>query len=100
IRDLIVTGVQTCALPILRLVWEERATAESNSQLFYNSYNGAIWGTESQVVSSSMPDAHPSIMQDRNGTIWLFWARLQGPVNQEAWAIYSKFSTNNGSTWS
>ncbi|TMI34939.1 hypothetical protein E6H27_00595 [Candidatus Bathyarchaeota archaeon] len=85
---------------ILRLVWEERATAESNSQLFYNSYNGAIWGTESQVVSSSMPDAHPSIMQDRNGTIWLFWARLQGPVNQEAWAIYSKFSTNNGSTWS
>jgi hypothetical protein len=85
---------------VLRLVWEEHATVDGNTQLFYNSYNGASWGTESQVVSSASPDARPSIMQDRNGTIWLFWARYQGPVNQEVWNIWGKFSTNNGSTWS
>jgi len=85
---------------VLRVVWEEHATVGANTQLFYNSYNGVAWGPESQVVSSAMPDAHPSIMQDRNGTIWLFWQRYQGPVNQEVWVILGQYSINNGSAWS
>lgn len=85
---------------VLRLVWEEHATVAAATQLFYKTYTGTGWGTESQIVVSTVPDAHPSIMQDRNGTIWLFWQRYQGPTNQEVQVIWGKYSTNNGLTWS
>jgi hypothetical protein len=70
-------------------------------QNFSTVYNGTTWSLQSQITSSSVNDNHPAIMQDRNGTIWLFWTREvsigTGLFDDQ---IFSKFSIDNGVTWS
>ncbi len=87
---------------IVRVAWSKGA-AGSNYQLFYETYNGTSnsWSTASQVVSSSSTDEHPSLIQDRNGTLWLFWARLIVVSTLiQYYVLYGKYSYDLGKTWS
>jgi hypothetical protein len=66
-------------------------------QVFYQTYNG-VWSSSSQIVTSTVPDDSPALMQDRNGTFWLFWQR-ENPTSLD-YAIFGKTSVDDGQTWS
>lgn len=83
---------------IVRVVWS-KGVPTSVYQLFYKTYNGIAWSSESQMVSSTSTDERPSLIQDRNGTLWTFWGRLIVSTT-EYFVLYNKFSTDNGNTWS
>ncbi len=73
----------------------------SKTQIFDIINNGTTWSSENQVTSSNVFDDHPDIVQDRNGTIWLFWTR-EIPIGTNLFddQIFSKFSLDNGVTFS
>lgn len=85
---------------IVRVTWS-KGTAGSAYQLYTKTYNGVAWSSETQIVSSSSTDDHPSMIQDRNGTLWLFWGRLVvvSPVVQY-YEVVGKHSYDLGGTWS
>ena len=85
---------------IVRVTWS-KGTAGSAYQLYTKIYNGVTWSSETQIVSSSSTDEHPSMIQDRNGTLWLFWGRLVvvSPLVQY-YEVVGKHSYDLGSTWS
>lgn len=73
----------------------------TSSIIYYKTYNGTTWSSETQATFPALGvngDQHASILQDRNGTIWLFWARTSLTVPM--FIIYSKFDINNGQTLS
>jgi hypothetical protein len=82
------------------VTWSKGA-AGSSYQLYLKTYNGASWSSETRIVTSSSTDEHPSMLQDRNGTIWLFWGRLNvvSPTVQY-YILFGKYSYNMGGTWS
>jgi hypothetical protein len=87
---------------IVRVTWSKGA-AGSNYQLFYETYNGtsSSWSASSQVVSSSSTDEHPSMIQDRNGTLWLFWGRLiVVSLLVQYYEVVGKYSYDLARTWS
>jgi len=87
---------------IVRVVWSKGA-AGSNYQLFHEAYNSTSgsWSTSYQVVSSSSTDEHPSLIQDRNGTLWLFWSRLiVVSLLIQYYVLFGKYSYDLGKTWS
>lgn len=85
---------------MVRVTWSKGA-AGSIYQLYTKTYNGISWSSETQIVSSSSTDDHPSMIQDRNGTLWLFWGRLVvvSPLVQY-YEVVGKHSYDLGSTWS
>jgi hypothetical protein len=89
---------------LVRLAWSKggqpSGTTVTQSFIYYKTYNGTVWIAETQVTtpSSGNGDQHPSIIQDRNGTLWLFWARTSLTTPQ--FILFNKFSTDNGQTWS
>src|SRR5438445_358636 len=85
---------------ILRVTWS-KGTAGSSYQLYSKTYNGTVWSAETQIVSSASTDEHPSMIQDRNGTLWLFWGRLIVVSSTvQYYGLIGKYSYNLGSTWS
>jgi hypothetical protein len=87
---------------IVKIAWSKGA-AGSNYQLFYESYNGTSnsWSSASQIVSSTSTDEHPSLIQDRNGTLWLFWSRLiVVSLLIQYYVLFGKYSYDLGKTWS
>lgn len=83
------------------VVFAEFLTTNKEIQTFNTIYNGTAWSVQSQITSSNVNDDHPAISQDRNGTIWLFWTR-EVPIGTGLFddQIFSKFSIDNGVTWS
>jgi hypothetical protein len=85
---------------IVRVAFSKTPVSVDNSQIYYKVYNGS-WSPEVQKVSTSTSDEHTSLLQDRNGTLWLFWARkiyfTQLDFN---YVLFNKFSFDNGNTWS
>jgi len=78
--------------------------ATGNYEIFHRTFNGLQWSAEFQLTSGNGYDLEPSLVQDRNGTIWLFWSRqiqLSGGANgiyeQKIFSIYTQ---DLGSTWS
>ncbi len=70
-------------------------------------FTGSSWTPSRSLTSSSNIDKWPSMTQDRNGTLWIFWARelpngTSSPPNPQPlyqWDIYYKLSINNGTSW-
>ena len=86
---------------ILRVAWSKGLGSLDNYQIYYKTYNGAAWSSENQVVTSSSSDEHASIMQDRNGTMWLFWQRKIFYTSLLFYfVLFSKYSYDSGATWS
>ena len=85
---------------IVRVTWS-KGSAGNVYQLYDKTYNGSTWTADTQIVSSSSTDERPSMIQDRNGTLWLFWGRLI-VVSQlvQYYEIVGKYSYNVGQTWS
>src|SRR6267378_567493 len=85
---------------IVRVTWSKGA-AGSTYQLFTKTYNGVVWSAETQIVSSASTDERPSMIQDRNGTLWLFWGRLVVvSLLVQYYEVVGKYSYDLGSTWS
>jgi hypothetical protein len=85
---------------IVRVTWSKGA-AGSTYQLFYKTYNGATWTPDTQLVFSSSTDEHPSMIQDRNGTLWLFWGRLiVVSLLIQYYQLVGRYSYDLGTTWS
>jgi hypothetical protein len=88
----------------VRVVWVKGPRSSLSSQIFYKAYNGTSWGLETQISFLSPPflsDQHPSIMQDRNGTVWVFWQRrIQVAPLVTKWAIFGRASADMGASWS
>lgn len=85
---------------IVRVAFSKGA-AGSVYQICTKTYNGIAWSLDKQNVTSSSTDEHPSMIQDRNGTLWLFWGRLI-VVSQlvQYYIIFGKHSYDMGKTWS
>jgi len=66
-------------------------------QINYIQRSGIGWTSPRQIVTSNSTayDVFPSLIQDRNGTLWVFWARNTS-TNFE---IRSEYSWDNGTTW-
>jgi len=85
---------------IARVAFSKTPVAQDSSQIYYKTYN-VSWSSETQIVSSSTSDEHPSLIQDRNGTLWLFWARKVYFTSFDFhYVLFNKFSADNGRTWS
>jgi hypothetical protein len=86
---------------LVRVVWAKGQSGPDNFQIYYKNYNGSAWSSETQIVTSTTEDTAPSLMQDRNGTLWLFWARkIVVSTLLFYHALYSKYSFDNGQSWS
>lgn len=84
----------------IRLAWASQATG-GHYVIKYNTYNGTTWGIPAVIASSTSNDENrPALVQDRNGTIWMFWERTIPVASFFNHDIYSKSSLNYGSTWS
>lgn len=85
---------------IVRVTYSKGA-AGSAYQLYEKTFNGVSWTADTQIVSSSSTDEHPSMMQDRNGTLWLFWGRLiVVSTLVQYYEVWTQHSYNLGTTWS
>lgn len=67
-------------------------------QINYIQYSTTGWATPRSIdaSNSTADDMNPSMVQDRNGTFWVFWTRDMGTN----FGIRAENSLNNGSTWS
>jgi hypothetical protein len=84
---------------IVRVTWS-KGVAGNPYQLYAKTYNGTTWTTDTPIVSSSSTDERPSMIQDRNGTIWLFWGRLiVVSLTVQYYELVGKYSYDLGKTW-
>ena len=84
-----------------------RSNAGAAAQIYAISYTGTGWTTAVAILPSSSPlpagayDSLSSMIQDRNGTIWVFSTRnisLSATLNQDV--ILGAYSYDNGATFS
>jgi len=73
-------------------------------EIFYKTYNGS-WSNATRLTEDPCFDWNPSIMQARDGAIWVLWTReLQKGATppQEPYQddLFYKISVDNGATWS
>jgi hypothetical protein len=71
-------------------------------QIMYNTYTTG-WGVPQPATplsTSGNSDKHPAIVQDRNGTSWLFWERvIQITTTLFTFKIFGKSDANYGQNW-
>ena len=88
---------------MVRVVWSKGLQSQVSFQLYYKTFNGTVWTQDTPLFSppTAFSETSPSIMQDRNGTLWIFWNRevpLSATLLQDV--LMSSFSYDNGATWS
>src|SRR5438552_10945473 len=68
----------------------------------YTVYNGQ-WSNSLALTSTTTSDTHPDLVADRNGTLWLFFARdivlSSGTNGVSENDLYYSYSYNTGSSW-
>ena len=86
----------------LWLVWARTPSTGGTTTLFYKTLNKGSWSNEIALSSAANSDNQPNLIQDRNGTIWLFWARSVqiGTTGIFQSQIFYKISYDVGATWS
>ncbi len=84
----------------VRVVFSKGSAVLNNFQIYTTVYNGTTWSPQTQIVSSSSSDERPSIIQDRNGVISVFWGRQAFNGQIYYYVLYDKFSDDNGQSWS
>lgn len=82
---------------LLWFAWARNSTSFTN--IVYRTLNGTSWSSDT-VLTSAAVDSSPYMMQDRNGTIWLYWSRQANLSGSTAYQLFDKFSSNAGQTWS
>jgi len=84
---------------VVRLAYARGQATLSNFQITYLNRTNTGWSSPTTIVSSTSSNVNPSLMQDRNGTIWIFWSRTVPVGTLNDYVIYSKFSVDNGNHW-
>ena len=84
---------------VVRLAYSRGQPSLSNFQISYVNRTNTGWSTPTTIVSSTTSNVNPSLMQDRNGTIWVFWSRTIPVGTLNDYVIYSKSSIDNGNHW-
>jgi len=79
------------------VVWNSYRTG--NGEIFYKVYDSSKvhpWSSEKNLTANPNADKTPSIMQAKDGKIWVVWS-----TNRDGnYKIYYKTSSDNGATWS
>ncbi|TMI25811.1 hypothetical protein E6H36_06290 [Candidatus Bathyarchaeota archaeon] len=73
-----------------------------NPQLWYRTFDGAVWSKSTNLTNTTNMDKYPSIVQDRSGALWVFFSRelsTGDPNDPFQWNTFYKNSTNAGTTW-
>jgi hypothetical protein len=81
------------------VAWSRNTTVGGNTTIYYRSFNGTRWSGDTPLTTPGVTSS-PSLVQDRNGTIWLFWSQtlnLNTTITQDQ-ILYTS-STNVGQTW-
>ncbi|SRR5712692_13148 len=80
-----------------RIVFSKGQSSLANFQINYVSWTGSTWSPAAAIVTSNSTanDENPSLTQDRNGTLWVFWSRNMNTN----YAIRSEYSWDGGTTW-
>ncbi len=84
----------------LWVAWVRQTVVGGSGTVYYRSYNGTTWSGDSALTGAG-PIVSPDLVQDRNGTIWIYWSQnfhLNSTIIQNN--IVYKSSTNVGQTWS
>jgi hypothetical protein len=69
-------------------------------QIDYMTYNGSGWSSPIPLTTqTTTTDSTPSIIQDRNGTLWVFWSRIVPVGTSQSYVIYDRSSADNGASW-
>jgi hypothetical protein len=69
-----------------------------NYEIFYTTYDGSSWLPEPKILTTnSSSDDFPSIIQDSDGKIWVFWSSNREGDPSE---IFCSTSSDNGANWS
>ncbi len=86
------------------VAWSKLNAKTLNYEIFYEKYNGTQWSSSVQLTSGNPFDIEPSLVQDRNGTLWMFWSRemqlTSGANALFQQKLFYKFSSDMGKTWS
>jgi hypothetical protein len=87
------------------VVYTSNTGSGNINQLWDMIWNGSTWTAPALFTNTTLDDDWPSITQDRNQTIWVFWARdvsngTVGGIPTFQYDLYYKNSTSNGQTWS
>jgi len=82
---------------IPRIAFSRGQSSLANFQINYVYRSGSGWTAPRAIVSSdpTANDQNPSLTQDRNGTLWVFWARDM----TTNFAIRTEYSWDNGTSW-
>jgi len=84
------------------VVWQyaNEIATETNFEIFYKTYNES-WSSATPLVENPDFDWDPSIMQSRDGMIWMFWSRelYRGGPDPYQDDLFYKTSDDNGATW-
>jgi expansin (peptidoglycan-binding protein) len=81
------------------LIWiafSKFSSTHTFEDIYYKQYNGTTWGPDVRFTfNDEAYDRHPSIMQAKNGPIWVVWDSFRNDHDDD---IYYKVF--NGQTWS
>ena len=78
------------------VVYSKTARATGKwGDIYYRTFDGSNWSSESQVTSNLQDDVHPAVMQSINGRIWLTWESDRDGWNNQN--IYYKIF--DGTSW-
>ncbi len=80
-----------------RIVFSRGQSSLSNFQMNYIYRSGSGWTAPRAIVTSdpAANDQNPSLTQDRNGTLLVFWARDM----TTNFSIRTEYSWDNGTSW-
>jgi hypothetical protein len=76
------------------VVWSSFRTSK-NYELFYKTFNGTAWSSDTRFTNHKDFDEVPSIAQARDGTIWVVWQsdRASSGIHDLYYKVY------DGSAW-
>jgi len=77
------------------LIWVAWASTRTGDyELFYKTFDGTTWFSDTQLTNNTASDTAPSIAQAMDGTIWVVW------VSSRTGNLELFYKTYNGSAWS
>ncbi|HZY93310.1 MAG TPA: sialidase family protein [Candidatus Bathyarchaeia archaeon] len=80
--------------------WARSLTIGGAFNITSRTFDGTTWSTDKLLTTSSTSSTYPYLLQDRNGTIWLFWSRLTLTDTVLMNKVWAKYSVDLGTTWS
>jgi len=81
------------------VVWHSNRVDPEKSDILYRTYNGSAWSVDTMLPNDfNLDRKYPAILQDNNGTIWIFWSANLSDQS-DADDVYYDQSLDNGASW-